>query len=441
VALEFSQKKMTHELMDAVKSLWSQLGETSHLKIDLSNQDLTDQELLDFCTNPFWITKGLQVFELNLQGLKVQERTLDTILESIMLQLKGIYSFKLLLSDTNVLDQTILRFSKRLLPLMSSLENFQLGLANTRLTDQSLVQLFVPLPKVKTFMLNLSNTKVTDQSLEALSKHCIATMTRVESFEIYLFSTSVTDESVIPLFTDMPFVKKYALGLSNTKISDKTLESLQSNTLVFLNRLESLELYFSNTEITDSGLKHIFGNMESIKSLILGLSGTNITNKGLEAFVEKSLPTLRFLETFELYLFNTAVTDESVTLLFSPMKSLRNYVLGLSDTDITDQSINTFAMKTLSSMKELQILELYLADTAITDSSLSKLSAHLSPSLNRLVLDLNYTDITDKSLEELSQPILRSIQNLSHLEISIKDTQTTLESQNILNKLYQSISK
>jgi len=437
VGLEFSQKKMTHQLMEAVQFLWSQLGEITHLKIDLSNREMNDQELLDFCTDPFWTTKSLQVFELNLQGLKVKEKTLAAALDNIMHQLEGIYSFKLLLSDTNIIDQTMIRFAQNLLPFMSTLENFQVSLANTPLTDQGLIQLFVPLPKVKNFMLNLSSTKATDQAIEALSKHCIATMNRVEAFEIYLFSTNVTDESIVPLFVEMPLVKKYALGLSNTKISDKALEAFQANTLMSMGRLESLELYFSNTEITDSGIVNVFVNMESIQSLILGLSGTNITDKSIELFVERSLPTLKVLETLELYLFNTAVTDESVILLFSPMKTLKNYILGLSDTDITDQSLSTFALKTLPSMKQLETLELFLADTGVTDQSLSKFSAQLTmASLKRLVLDLNYTDITDKSIQELSNPV-RSLESLSHLEISIKETQTTKESQIILDQLNQ----
>ena len=441
IGLEFNRKNLSSEVIEALHLLWSQIKEISHLRLDLSSKELTDENLIQFCCDDFLVRKSINSFELNLQGCQISNEALDKVLFSVLKQTETLTSFKLQLAHTSITDKTITMLAKNLLRSMPILEAFQLSLLGTAVTDQSLVQLFVPMPKLKNFMLNVSNTKVSNQTIEALGRHSVRTMKTLESFELYTFNTKVNDEGLTHLFVVTPSITRYVLGLSGTLITDQGLQAFADHTLPSMQELTSLELYLSNTKVTDSGLNKIFIDMRTVTDFILGLSNTSVTDQTVDRFAKHTMMTFKVLETFELYLFNTEVTDESLTHLFSNIKNvkgIKKYILGLSQTDVTDQTIELFAHDMLPNMNALENLELYFSDTSITDQGVSQLFASLRD-IKKLVLDINYTEVTDKSIEEFSKHV-SNMKVLKNFEILIEGSDVGENGRNLLEQLKSEIS-
>jgi len=106
--------------------------------------------------------------------------------------------------------------------------------------------------------------------------------------------------------------------------------------------------------------------LKSAVSLTLALTNTKITDKSLEAFNSHVLPALANLEKLELYLGDTKVNDSKIgnlaAILQSNGKNLKTLVLGFEDTKITDRNLNAFANAFLS-MPGLKDATINLQDT------------------------------------------------------------------------------
>jgi hypothetical protein len=123
------------------------------------------------------------------------------------------------------------------------------------------------------------------------------------------------------------------LNLSNTQITDSNLKHLKG--------LQVLEnLYLSNTQITDAGLEHIVG-LPNLTAL--NLTNTKVTESGLTDLVHLQGIT-------DLYLGGLPITDTGLRQVAS-LKSLRS--LDLAGTKITSHGL--LHLKGLDSLETLFI--------------------------------------------------------------------------------------
>lgn len=136
-----------------------------------------------------------------------------------------------------------------------------------------------------------------------------------------------------------------SVNLNRCPITDKGLESLRG-----LENIRHLNL--SNTKITDAGLD-VVATMSNLEDL--GLNFTHITGAGLKKL--------------------------------APLKRLRK--LGLGFTRVGDEGVAN-----LQSLESLQVL--HLNNVQVTDAGLAPLK-----NLNLTALDLNFTSISNKGLEQI----------------------------------------
>ena len=157
---------------------------------------------------------------------------------------------------------------------------------------------------------------------------------------------------------------------SGAKPTDKSIQALISRNELVLRDLESLNMVLDNAPVTDRSIARLLTSVSNLKVFKFHLWKTKITDKCIERFAKETLPELKALQHFELSLIETGVTDASVSELFIPMEGIKIYKLYLGQTKITDKSIEAFIEKTMPTMKSLEYFEFSLRETMINNEKL-----------------------------------------------------------------------
>jgi uncharacterized protein (TIGR03067 family) len=157
---------------------------------------------------------------------------------------------------------------------------------------------------------------------------------------------------------------------------------------------QAFGLSFSNTEMTDAGMKQL----ATLKHLrVLDLSATKMTDKQLS-----EIAGMKQLQS--LSLGGTEVTDVG-------LKSLAG-LTQLQALDLSGTKVSTEGLRELAGLKQLQSLS--LVGTKVRDGGLKELAG-----LTKLqLLDLSYTKVTEAGLKDLAD--LKQLQslNLSYTEVA-----------------------
>jgi len=438
MGLELNKDALSQERLRALSSLWRQVEQVHDLKIDFHNDGVTDDELFDFFMSDFWSKSDISNLTMNFQGCQVGDQSIITLIFEVLPKLNRLRSINLNLNNTKISDQTVKTFAEYLSVVASHLESFQLGLYNTDVTDDSVSLLFMAMERVREFSLELGNTKITDESLEIFAKKTLLTMKWLETFKLFLYETAVTDRSITELFTNMENVSTYTLELGGTRITDQSIEVFARNTLNTMRNLQSLQLGLYNTEVSDQSISKLFIDMRHIKTFSLNLGNTKVTDNSLRAFAKYTAPSMTQLENFQLYLYNTQVSDQSIAHIFRNMDNVVTFLLDLDNTKITDLSIEAFAHRALQNMDCLQNFQLGLYNTNVTDKSVAKVFTKME-TVKKFILDLGKTKITDASIDAFAMNTLPSMRKLERFELYLRNTGVTDHNKRLVAKVKENL--
>ena len=393
VNLSLSGVKITSDIIQGMGCVFGDLKEMSELKINLPNNEITDQELLNLSLPIFRACEKVETMELNLRGCNIGDRSIVHSM-TVNKKLKNLKNYLLWLSNTKITDMSIHAFSNYTLPLLTSLQNLQLYLGNNEITDASIEQLCIKfktlVPNLKTFILYLSNTQITDKSIETLRKNVVPILGDVENFQLGLYGTRITDTSIANLLTKMKKyaknIKIFSLYLGKTKVSDGTVKAFRKYTAPNAPSLQNLLLDFSETKVSDSAIEKLCKkNMQkcfrNLKSFSIYLSSLKISDKTIELFNKQVLPELIALESFNLDLADTKVKDASIEELCTTMKAklsnVKTLTLALNKTKITDKSVSAFTNSVLLNLYQLESFKLNLYGAQVNDASIQEFCSTL----------------------------------------------------------------
>jgi len=243
--------------------------------------------------------------------------------------------------------------------------------------------------------------------------------------------------------------------------------------------LESIELYLTQTELTDQHLIDISlsaSSLENLSKCVLALGGTKITELSIKQISRWFLSQPARMEDLELYLWGTQIVDSALDDLasnaLSKMANLKSLVISLNNTDIGDKGIASLLTKAICKMKHLRKLELALKELKITDESMSnnitailnelqclesleiglggsgikdgtvRGIAHGLSNLSRIKkLNLYFwsTGITNECLKELGQSLEKN-RDIETFLLSLRDTTITDEGIDDLNVCWRTIA-
>ena len=290
--------------------------------------------------------------------------------------------------------------------------------------------------------LNFLDKTIIDQEL-ALFWHILFLNTKgLEKIKISLEACSyIGNPGILPFLTNIlpniSTLKCLEINLKGTIITDHALEALAYNNSSILKNLETFGMSLYKTPITDKALSQAFTNMENLKLFSLDLQSTKVTSNGIQAFATNDLTNMKALRTFELFLANSKVEDQGVLSLFGGIKHIKDLKINLSNLKVTDRSIGYFAVHVLPAMKNLESLELHLGLTGITDESVTMLVGNL-PALKRLGLGLRCTKISNKVVDAFKYNT-RLFKSMDEFDIDVEET--FISNQEALTGIKQQMSQ
>lgn len=222
----------------------------------------------------------------------------------------------------------------------------------------------------------MHNQNISDEGLLFLIPLVFWKIQDLERMEVNFRSCPISDSSVVPLiqnyFCNISSLSHINLNLNHTKISSKSIQSLSK---LLKKSLSEVKLYLYNTDVGDESICEIFtdNSMLNLKTLVLSLTYTGITDKTIYAF-GKMIKNRNNLETIELFLGQTKITDRGITYLIQNLPPLKTFKLGLEYTKVTDNIISTFHSSQPINMKSLKMLEMFVSDTLISQIGKNELA-------------------------------------------------------------------
>jgi len=126
---------------------------------------------------------------------------------------------------------------------------------------------FPKMQKLQKLSLNLIGTKVSDQGVTALAGSLGQVAKNLISCELYLSRLTVSEESLVQLFVPMPKVKNFQLDLGRTMMSDQGLEMFVNNTLSSMRQVESFLMWLDFSKVEDDALKKLIIGLVSLNTL------------------------------------------------------------------------------------------------------------------------------------------------------------------------------
>jgi len=437
VHLELSDVKITQDMLESWKFLWVNQAEIKDLKLNLSNNPVSDKDFSSLWLPLLAKVKSPEAIEINLRRCRVTDAGVSQFFSHLkdQINLSKTKKFCLWLSNTLVSPKTIKQLYEHVLPLLISLENFQLYLGGTDLSDVCVGELVSSFkrnltPRIHTFALFLSDTKITDYSLQSLAAS-LPVMRNLKDFQLGIYNTKTSDsglERVLSSLSGMSSnLQTLSLYLANTKVSDSSMKVLAKEIMPNIKTLENFTLDLSSSQVSDSGLSKLFNGMDlkinSLKHLTLYFAALKIGDKSIEALAKNVLPRLTHLQDFTLNLSETKIKDSGLVELFNNMgivmESLRSFVLSLSGTKVSDITIHALNKQLYAiSGGSLEKLRLLLEKTFVTDGGIEEfcqiISKYRNPEkpLRHFEVVLNMTTIkreTRMLIEQTKQKLLQSI--------------------------------
>lgn len=352
-------------------SLWPKLENAKTLTFHINANKFRADEFMKLIKAPFWNTQQVSVrFEIaRAASSSPYNPNLVEILTNILPKVPNIRGIKLDLTANNAMvDEAIKALFLWNSSTIKDLDQFELDVSNSALTDEGLSVIASSMQHLKVLRLCLTETKITDVGLIKFSDNTLSTIKSLKNFEMLLWGNDITDNGALRLLENLGSVQSMKLSLSQTKITDKSLIAFKKM------KLRHLQLYLSDTDISDDGLIKLLSNVKATRTLKLSFGKTKITDKSLKILAGRLEGVAGKLEHLVLDLNSTQVTDDGVGLLIQDMKRLKVLKLSLNNTNVTDGLLEVIEDKGMDLMGLLEKFEISLTGTKATSQGVKILA-------------------------------------------------------------------
>jgi len=430
----YSPIEASSEMNQAVFSIWKQFRDSTSFKIDFNSRVISDREIFDCFLFADWSAPALDKFEVSLKNSNIKEYSIIPLVSEILPKMDKLRILKIDLNNTKITDRSLAAFCRKTLPALRGLEDLELNLSKTEITDDTIIDLCNNLKYIKKLVLNLDTTQVTNQGVVCLGQSLSSS---TQDLELDLSNTRITDQGIADLAKGVRGLKKLSLNVGWTKISNNSLDALMVNTLPFMKSLEDLRLSFWGTSVPFETLVRFFMYLFQKKNLAL----VKLTEKSIEVTSEYPLSIQPNLDRLEVDLTASAIGDHTIIPLFQAMHTVKHYTLILGNTNIGNSTIQEFVRRTLVSMRNLESLELNLASTAISDEGIQSLASLRLNSLKSWIIDLSETRVTDLSADIILNSALYTLRSLNKFELIVNNTRITEDKQRQIQDIQRQLNR
>jgi len=447
VFVKLNKKLLSESKPEVWRMAWDFLEKVSQVKISFVG-NITDEQINNFPKEIFTKKKLKNVvIDFNCSN-KIGDRSIEPLFKSIVTFPNDLRVLKLNLKSIKVTDDSLVILIEGIKPIIKNLLILDLGVPSSDITNEGVKKLFTSMEKMTKLSLDFSNTQINSQTIEAFSKTTLPTLNALEEFELDISSTNVQRTAIPRIFRDMPNLKKFALRLNDIKTSNRDLDYLTERTLPSLQKVEDFQLGLQGSDITDDSLIKIIAKIPAkAKILDLNLEGVKrITNQSLRAFQSKKPAFFETLESLDLNFGATNISDEGISNLFDhKFPNLTFFSLNLCQArNIKNLNTEDKLKKVLKTMTKIESLTLNLSGTQINDDKFAELFFEIKKRKTLTTLHIYLEDlsqISDKSVKGFLVNIVDSLKELKDLKLELKETKVTNEVKTQVQQKISSLRK
>jgi len=230
-------------------------------------------------------------------------------LSFIRTKLADIQEISIIMNDYTISDEALLDIFKCLFWKNNSLEKIYLGGNMEGLLEKSLLYLAENVlstsQNLQKFFISLSKYKITNKALRSLIERISQLAENLTSLSFDCRCPDADADSLRKLFVSMPNLKSFGYQTLSNAFDDEVLKSFISNTLPSLKKLTAFQLFLPNSKITDSSVKKLLNSFPNEWLLTLDLfevnfCNTKITEESLKVFIYETVAKFQVLESFNL---------------------------------------------------------------------------------------------------------------------------------------------
>jgi len=262
-----------------------------------------------------------KVIEINLDDSQAVQKVIiklgryDTLLKEpnqnslsyILYRLENISNLHVNFDPKGFNNDSLLWLANTINNHFGHLRQISLNFATCKLNEKSIQVLchnvLSKMANLHTCWLNFASTGIHGRDIEVLANSLQFFRSKLEAFAIGLDNNdNITDDVIIQLLQlvkNMHALKDLQLFLSKTQITDKGLQYFGEKILPNLKALKSLTFWMDSKKISEKGIWSILKHLPNLKKLQLNLFSMPITSKVMKEFLEKVLPKLDSLESFD----------------------------------------------------------------------------------------------------------------------------------------------
>ena len=210
----------------------------------------------------------LRFLSLDFEKCKISGPSMDVLCDRILSKIMNLRDFYLYLNSSQTNSTDLERLVNTLRPFQKNFECFALGLASNTLTDDAINQVFEMIKnmeQLKSLQLILSGTRITNRSLETFGEFILARLKALDSLTLCVNKTQISDQGIVSVFKNLPNLKRLELYLSQTRITNNTLDVFLAETLPRLASLKSLTFIANANRVGHDNLQKIRKISESLK--------------------------------------------------------------------------------------------------------------------------------------------------------------------------------
>lgn len=217
------------------------------------------------------------------------------------------------------------------------------------------------------------------------------------------------------------------MKFNSAKAEQKNLGILLRSMPIFFKQIEKLlelEINLEDCKANERSLVHFMNNFVAkalnLKRLKINLDSTLITDFGVQSLLA-ALQNLNRLESIWLNLFDTKVSDQAFDNIHILVKTPSKLHLNLQGTQITDKTLMYLAEEFQLTINTITRLSLNFAETLISDEGVCSLTKYLKE-LNHFELNIMDTKVQDKGASEICGYIQKNVSSLEFYSIRLEGT-------------------
>jgi len=235
VSLDFRKQKLCRKNIVAIARIWTEFQNITSVKLQLTNNEFSNQELSDLCSYGFWGSSQVQSLYIYLIRTKINENGIKKLCQAI--DGENLKTFVLDVNFSTFSDGCLKEIAQNLLGKFTSIETFELGISSTIVTNSGIKELFNELPKVmptlKSLALNLGIAVIHEKLLEYFSQTVLPLGKNLTALSLTCprydgTAASFVKEVLETIAKSLPKLERVKMGYNSGGLTDETKKYIEN---------------------------------------------------------------------------------------------------------------------------------------------------------------------------------------------------------------------